>query len=178
MLVRQMSVWALKYDTMIIFMDCHRQAHSDFQDLLTLDNGCRSKDPGDATNHIGIWCIRDKWYKSWGRRCSASPKYKNAWGHSTVSVWVRVSVTQSCLTLCDPMDCNPPGSFVHGILQARIPEWVAIPISGGSSWPRDWARVSSIEGRFFTIWVTREVLLALKFHNLSGSFHHSIYHKV
>ena len=36
-----------------------------------------------------------------------------------------VSVAQSCLTLCDPMDCSPPGSFVHGILWARILEWVA-----------------------------------------------------
>ena len=40
---------------------------------------------------------------------------------------VKVLVTQSCLTLCDPMDCSPPGSSVHGILQARILEWVAIP---------------------------------------------------
>ena len=50
---------------------------------------------------------------------------------------VCVSVTQLCSTLCDPMDCNPPGSSVHGILQARILEWVAIPFSRGSSWPRD-----------------------------------------
>ena len=42
-------------------------------------------------------------------------------------------VTQSCLTLCDPMDYSPPGSSVHGILQARILEWVAIPFSRGSS---------------------------------------------
>ena len=48
-----------------------------------------------------------------------------------------VLVTQSCLTLCDPMDCNPPGSCVHGILQARILEQVAIPFSRGSSRPRD-----------------------------------------
>ena len=38
---------------------------------------------------------------------------------------------QSCLTLCDPIDCSPPGSFIHGILQARILEWVAIPFSRG-----------------------------------------------
>ena len=45
---------------------------------------------------------------------------------------------QSCLTLCDTMDCSPPGFSVHGILQARILEWVAIPFSRGwSSWPRD-----------------------------------------
>ena len=42
-------------------------------------------------------------------------------------------VTQSCPTLCDPMDCNLPGSSVHGILQARILEWVAIFFSRGSS---------------------------------------------
>ena len=45
-------------------------------------------------------------------------------------------VTQSCSTLCNPMDCSPPGSSVHGILQERIMEWVAIPFSR-SSWPRD-----------------------------------------
>ena len=45
---------------------------------------------------------------------------------------VKVLVTQSCLTLCDPMDCSLPGSSVHGILQARILEWVAIPFSRGS----------------------------------------------
>ena len=51
-----------------------------------------------------------------------------------------------------PMDCSPPGSSVHRILQARILEWVA----RGSSRPRDWTRISSTAGRFFTIWVTRE----------------------
>ena len=49
---------------------------------------------------------------------------------------VLVLVSQSCPTLCDPMDCSPPGSFVYGILQARILEWVAIPFSRGSSQPR------------------------------------------
>ena len=53
-------------------------------------------------------------------------------------------------TLWDPMDCSPPGSSVHGILQARILEWVAISSSRGSSWPRDWTYVSCIESRFLT----------------------------
>ena len=44
-------------------------------------------------------------------------------------VCVRTLVTQSYLTFCDPMDCSPPGSFVHGILQARILEWVATSFS-------------------------------------------------
>ena len=53
------------------------------------------------------------------------------------------------------MDCSPSGSSVHGILQARILEWVAIPFSRRSSWPRDPTWVSCIAGRFFTIWATR-----------------------
>ena len=55
-----------------------------------------------------------------------------------------------------PMDCSPPGSSVHGILQARILEQVAIPFSKGSSQPRDQTQVSCIAGGFFTIWATRE----------------------
>ena len=54
------------------------------------------------------------------------------------------SVAQSCLTPCDPMDCSPPGSFVHWILQARILEWVVISYSRGSSQSRDQTRVSCI----------------------------------
>ena len=53
-------------------------------------------------------------------------------------------VAQSCLTLCNPVDCSPPGSSVHGILQARILEWVAISFSRGSSWPRVQTWVSHI----------------------------------
>ena len=60
------------------------------------------------------------------------------------------SVTQSCPTLCDSIDCSPTGSSVRGILQARIQEWVAIPFSRGSSQPRDRTQVSSIAGGFFT----------------------------
>ena len=54
----------------------------------------------------------------------------------------RVLVPHLCLTLCDPMGCSLPGSSVHGVLQARIPEWVAMPSSRESSWPRDWTRIS------------------------------------
>jgi len=56
---------------------------------------------------------------------------------------IRARSLQSCLTLCDPMDCSsPPGSSVHGILQARILEWAAMPSSRGSSWPRDWTHIT------------------------------------
>ena len=65
-------------------------------------------------------------------------------------------VAQLCSTLCDPMDCSPQGSSVHGIPQARILEWVAISFSEGSSRPRDQTLVSCIAGRRFTLWATRE----------------------
>ena len=68
--------------------------------------------------------------------------------------YVSMSVAQTCLTRCDPMDCSPSGCSVHGILQARILEWVRIPFSRGNSWPRDWTWVSHTAGRFFTIWAT------------------------
>ena len=60
-------------------------------------------------------------------------------------------VAQSCPTLCDPVDCNLLGFSVHGILQARILEWIAISFSRGSSRPRDQTRVSSIGGRRFNL---------------------------
>ena len=50
---------------------------------------------------------------------------------------------QSCPTLCNPMDCSPPGSFAQGILQARILEWVVMPSSRRSSWPREQTCVSA-----------------------------------
>ena len=65
-------------------------------------------------------------------------------------------VAQLCPTLCDPIDYNPPGPSVHGILQARILEWVAILFSRGSSWPRDQTQVSCITDWLFTIWAIRE----------------------
>ena len=74
-------------------------------------------------------------------------------------------VAQSCLTLYEPLDCSPPGTSAHGIFQARILEWVAIPFSRGSSWPRDRTQVSCIAGRCFNLWATREadIMFMLKF---------------
>ena len=60
------------------------------------------------------------------------------------SVWVRAKSLQSCLTHYDPTDCGPPGSFVHGILQARILEWAAMSSSRGSSQPRAWTSLSYV----------------------------------
>ena len=60
-------------------------------------------------------------------------------------------VAQSCLTLCNHMDCSLPGSSIHGIFQATVLEWVAISFSRGSSQPRDRTQVSRIAGRRFAI---------------------------
>ena len=86
---------------------------------------------------------------------------------STPSSWIRRNntfclisllseseVAQSCPTLCNPIDCSPPGSSFHGILQSRILEWVAISLSRESSPPKDQTQVSCIAGRRFNLWAT------------------------
>ena len=75
-------------------------------------------------------------------------------------MYVHAKSLWSCLTLSNPMDCSPPSSSVHGILQARRMSmaWVAMPSCRGSSRPRDQTRVSCIAGRFFTVWTTWEAL--------------------
>jgi len=72
-----------------------------------------------------------------------------------VCVWVH---TQRCPTLCEPMDYSLPGSSVYGILQARILEWVAVPFSRESPYPRDRTSVSCIGGWIFYHWHTWDVL--------------------
>ena len=78
------------------------------------------QNPDGRGSHVLWWVPRDSW---------TSPVCIHA---------------QSCMTLWDPMDCSPAGSPVHGISQAKVLEWVAISFSRGSSWPRDWTRVSCI----------------------------------
>ena len=73
---------------------------------------------------------------------------------STFHFWSEVKVPQLCLTLCDPM-----GYTVHGILQARILEWVAFPFYRGSSQPRNWTGVSCLAGRFFINWAMSHLIL-------------------
>ena len=75
---------------------------------------------------------------------------------------------QSCPTLCNPVDYG-----VHGILQARILEWVAFPFSRGSSHPRDRTQVSRIAGRFFTSLATREAIAYIVIQDLK--FSHALY---
>ena len=69
-----------------------------------------------------------------------------------------------------PMDCSMPGASVHGIIQARILEWVAMPFFRRSSQPRDWTQVSCIVGGFFTVWATKEARLAAKYLLFNISF--------
>ena len=69
---------------------------------------------------------------------------------------LKVLVLNHVKLFANTMDCSLPASSIHGILQARILEWVAIPFSRGSFWPRDQTQVPCIAGKFFTIWATRE----------------------
>ena len=84
------------------------------------------------------------------------------WGGSKItadggcSMKLTKSLLLPTLTLCDRMDCSLPGCSAHGILQARILQWVAITFSRGSSRPRDQTQVSRIGGRHFNLWATRE----------------------
>ena len=101
------------------------------------------------------------------------PMYMANWcfrNHSVKSLLIdscgrkEVKVAQSCLTLCNPINYT-----VHGILQARILEWVAFPFSRGSSQPRDRTQVSHIAGRLFTSWARREAQIAVEIaHKTTG----------
>ena len=90
-------------------------------------------------------------------KCSKRPPYLNIWSGDekgllrSFVVWWWFS-HQVVSDSCNPMDYSPPGSPVHGISQARMLEWVAIPFCRGSSWPRYQTQVFCIAGRFFTNW--------------------------
>ena len=110
---------------------------------------------GDAD--VGMretWLSTEHDREDWGRLLSpeisewmGSVEYRARFCVYVSSKGLKVSklIAQLCPSLCDPMDCNPPGSSVHGILQARTLEWVAIPFSRGSFCPRDWTQVSCIQ---------------------------------
>ena len=97
--------------------------------------------------------------------------------HVSVCVWLLVA--QLCLTLW-PMDCNPPGFSVYGILQARILEWVVISFSRRLSRTRDQTQVSCIAARCFTIWTTREAQLPVQSFSaiLTSFMHWYLYYEV
>ena len=95
----------------------------------------------------------------WG---TSSVLWFAVWFGSLVATWFGSSlVATSCPTLCNPMDCSPPRSSIHGISQARILQWVAIAFSKGSSWTRGQTQDSCTAGRFFMDWLTREAQCGL-----------------
>ena len=116
-------------------------------------------------NHVPLTTTAKIILKSWWLQIS---KLYNLFFVQPMSIsWIerllegksRVKVKSlSYVRLCNPMDCSPPSSSVHGILQARILEWVAISFSRGSSQPRERIQVSCILGRHFNLWATREAL--------------------
>ena len=102
---------------------CSRRPHS----VLEIQVSCQEfrTSPGYQAPHLGI-CKQMGVFILHQTVVVLEPFLK-------LSLKVKVLVTRSCLTLCDPLDCSPPGSSVHGILQARILEWVAMLFSRGSS---------------------------------------------
>ena len=95
----------------------------------------------------GSFMCTVQWFRIFCRSYSITGYYKML----GIISYFFLKVTQPCLTLCDPMDYT-----IHGILQARILEWVAFPFSRGSSQARDQTQVSHITGRFFTSWAIKE----------------------
>ena len=102
------------------------------------------------------WCSISK-NKEYNQKMGRRPKQTSLKiRHTDGQVKVKMLVTQLCPTLCHLMDCNPPDSSVHGILQARILVGVAVSFSRESSQSRDRTQVSCVVSRFFAIWATRE----------------------
>ena len=87
------------------------------------------------------------------QKCESTQNIREKWKMGIFKMHC-VLIAQLCLTLCDPRDCSPPGFSVHGILQARILEWTAIPFSRGTSQHKYQTLVSYLVGRFFTILTT------------------------
>ena len=99
-----------------------------------------------------VSCIAGRLLTIWAIREAHMWIYSLLWIISKWKVCVHAKIRPLCLTLCDPVDCSPPGSSVHGILQSRILEWVVMPSSRRSSRPRDQTCGSSgscLAGRFF-----------------------------
>ena len=150
----QKALWVLVFWKTVVFTNGGRGQMWPCQLGCHRTNVCDLCQPGWAAPLDGV-------VRGGDRRCVVSKVW--AWGQLVgagfwlllrhLLWWSEVKVAQSCLTLCDPMDYT-----VHGILPARILEWVAILFSRGSSQPRDRTQVSHIAGGFFTVWVTRKVL--------------------
>ena len=96
--------------------------------------------------------------------CMLTPFREPSWGPRVMSSCLFLPCNVMCVShsvvsdSCDPMDCSPPDSSVHGILQARILEWIAISFSRGSSQPRDRTHISCVGRQILYCWATRKVL--------------------
>ena len=140
--------------------NCPPKLHMTFQGGLKAHGGAPSHLPQLMKNLVAHQLKNSAWGRHhWWFSTCANPNcttVNNLTDPSfcTCTCVVVVLVAPLCLTLCNPMDCSPPGSSVHAILQARILEWVAMHSSRESSWPRDQIQVPCIAGRFFTIWAT------------------------
>ena len=115
-----------------------------------------------SLNHWIIREVPDWWLTGWYHPLLPIPAPLTAIIVKHIPLLSKMKVTQSCLTVCDPMD------YIDlKILQARILKWVTFPFSRGSSQPRDQIQASCIAGRFFTNWAFREAL-ALCIYNFSA----------
>ena len=97
----------------------------------------------EISGSLRIVCNYLKWKVEWEdtEQAGLTECRRNQPGHDCCYY---CSVTKSCPTFCDPMDCSPLSSSVHGIFQARTLEWIAVSFYKVSSWPRDWAHISCI----------------------------------
>ena len=120
-------------------MDCSppgSSVHGIFQEWVAISFSRGSSQPRDPTQ---VSLIAGRCFNLWATREAQS------------------EVAQLCPSLWDPMDCSLPDFSVHGIFQARVPEWIAISFSRWSSQPRDRTQVSHIAGRCFTLWATSKM---------------------
>ena len=115
-----------------------------------------------------------------GRFFTTVPPGKNTPNMSLLSsyLWKVKVKSLSHVRLCDPMDCSLPGFSIHGIFQARVPEWVSFSFSRGSSQPRDRTQVSCIAGRCFTLWATREALVTYTYRQILQLAYHIYWEKI
>ena len=125
---------------------------------LLLGHPTKGKEAG-LKSESPIWgSVKLSWVRAGGvvwRRSGGAGFSWRVWNLTFYGVKVKLFI-QLCPTLCNPMNYSPLGSSVHGIFQAKILEWEAIPFSKGSSWERDQTQACCIAGRFFTVWTTKE----------------------